>query len=109
MSHEEDRLIPDWDRYLRSWEAEFLDSARIWSEYSMKRKEASAQNRRLTLEDLEDSWDHGIPVSTCCSRKMDTLWRTTVVDVCALTETVPAGKTVRPENLWLLSEVLTRI
>lgn len=27
----------------------------------MKRKEANAQNRRLTLEDLEDSWDRGIP------------------------------------------------
>ena len=38
-----------------------MDSARVWSEYSMKRKEANAQNRRLTLEDLEDSWDRGIP------------------------------------------------
>ena len=27
----------------------------------MNRKEATAQNRRLTLEDLEDSWDRGIP------------------------------------------------
>jgi len=27
----------------------------------MKRKEANAQNRRLILEDLEDSWDRGIP------------------------------------------------
>ena len=27
----------------------------------MKRKEANAQNRRLTLEDLEDSWNRGIP------------------------------------------------
>lgn len=44
-----------------SWEAEFLDSARVWSEYALKRKEANAQNRRLTLEDLEDSWDRGIP------------------------------------------------
>lgn len=43
------------------WESEFLDSARVWSEYALKRKEANAQNRRLTLEDLEDSWDRGIP------------------------------------------------
>ncbi|KAF8188311.1 U5-snRNA binding site 2 of PrP8-domain-containing protein [Mycena galopus ATCC 62051] len=61
MSHEEDQLIPNLYRYLQPWEAEFLDSARVWSEYSMKRKEANAQNKRLTLEDLEDSWDHGIP------------------------------------------------
>src|ERR1700689_2010085 len=61
MTHEEDQLIPNLDRYLQPWEAEFLDSARVWSEYSMKRKEANAQSRRLTLEDLEDSWDRGIP------------------------------------------------
>jgi hypothetical protein len=33
----------------------------VWSEYNLKREEAKAQNRRLTLEDLEDSWDRGIP------------------------------------------------
>ena len=61
MSHEEDQLIPNLYRYLQPWEAEILDSARVWSEYSMKRKEANAQNRHLTLEDLEDSWGQGIP------------------------------------------------
>ena len=56
MMHDEDQLIPNLYRYLQPWEAEFLGSARVWSEYSesMKRKEANAQNRRLTLEDLED-------------------------------------------------------
>lgn len=53
---DDNQLIPNLFRYLQPWEAEFLDSARVWSEYSMKRKEAAAQNRRLTLEDLEDSW-----------------------------------------------------
>ena len=33
----------------------------MWAEYALKRQEALAQNRRLTLEDLEDSWDRGIP------------------------------------------------
>lgn len=33
----------------------------MWAEYALKRQEANAQNRRLTLEDLEDSWDRGIP------------------------------------------------
>ena len=60
MSHE-DQLIPNMYRYLQPWDAEFMDSARVWSEYSMKRKEANAQNRHFTLEDLEDSWDRGIP------------------------------------------------
>ena len=63
MMHEEDQLIPNLYRYLQPWEAEFLDSAHVWSEYLMKRKEANAQNHRFTLEDLEDSWDRarGIP------------------------------------------------
>ncbi|KAH8824952.1 NUC071 domain-containing protein [Flagelloscypha sp. PMI_526] len=74
MSHEEDQLIPNLYRYLQPWEAEFLDSARVWSEYSMKRKEAAAQNRRLTLEDLEDSWDRGIPrINTLFQKDRHTL------------------------------------
>ena len=74
MSHEEDQLIPNLYRYLQPWEAEFMDSARVWSEYSMKRKEANAQNRRLTLEDLEDSWDRGIPrINTLFQKDRHTL------------------------------------
>jgi pre-mRNA-processing factor 8 len=61
MTHEEDQLIPNLYRYIQPWEAEFTDSARVWQEYAQKRKEAAAQNRRLTLEDLEDSWDRGLP------------------------------------------------
>eukprot|EP00923_Selenidium_pygospionis_P020244 GHVN01035076.1.p1 GENE.GHVN01035076.1~~GHVN01035076.1.p1 ORF type:complete len:2490 (+),score=338.39 GHVN01035076.1:119-7588(+) len=61
MSHEEDQLIPNLYRYIQTWESEFLDSQRVWAEYALKRDEANSQNRRLTLEDLEDSWDRGIP------------------------------------------------
>jgi len=61
MSHEEDQLIPNLYRYIQSWESEFIDSQRVWAEYFLKREEAQAQNRRLTLDDLEESWDHGIP------------------------------------------------
>ncbi|KAG0196686.1 Pre-mRNA-processing-splicing factor 8 [Mortierella sp. GBA30] len=61
MTHEQDQLIPNLFRYLQPWESEFIDSQRVWSEYALKRQEANAQNRRLTLEDLEDSWDRGIP------------------------------------------------
>lgn len=48
-------------RYIQPWESEFTDSERVWSEYALKKEEAKAQSRRLTLEDLEDSWDRGIP------------------------------------------------
>ena len=44
MTHEEDQLIPNFYHYLQPQEAEFLDSACVWSEYSMKRKEANTQN-----------------------------------------------------------------
>ncbi|KAG6421487.1 hypothetical protein SASPL_118040 [Salvia splendens] len=60
MSHEEDQLIPNLYRYIQPWESEFIDSLRVWAEYALKRQEPQAQNRRLTLEDLEDSWDRGI-------------------------------------------------
>ncbi|KAF9160173.1 Pre-mRNA-processing-splicing factor 8 [Actinomortierella ambigua] len=74
MSHEQDQLIPNLFRYLQPWESEFIDSQRVWSEYALKRQEANAQNRRLTLEDLEDSWDRGIPrINTLFQKDRHTL------------------------------------
>jgi pre-mRNA-processing factor 8 len=74
MSHEEEQLIPNLYRYIQPWEAEFNDSQRVWAEYALKRQEAQAQNRRLTLEDLEDSWDRGIPrINTLFQKDRHTL------------------------------------
>lgn len=74
MSHDEDQLIPNLYRYIQSWESEFVDSQRVWAEYALKRQEANAQNRRLTLEDLEDSWDRGIPrINTLFQKDRHTL------------------------------------
>ncbi|EEA07181.1 Mov34/MPN/PAD-1 family protein [Cryptosporidium muris RN66] len=74
MSHEEDQLIPNLYRYIQTWESEFVDSQRIWSEYSLKRQQAQLQNKRLTLEDLEDSWDKGIPrINTLFQKDRHTL------------------------------------
>ncbi|SAM00116.1 hypothetical protein [Absidia glauca] len=74
MSHDEDQLIPNLYRYIQSWESEFIDSQRVWAEYALKRQEANAQNRRLTLEDLEDSWDRGIPrINTLFQKDRHTL------------------------------------
>ncbi|KAH7853996.1 hypothetical protein Vadar_008942 [Vaccinium darrowii] len=57
MSHEEDQLIPNLYHYIQPWESEFIDSERVGAEYALKSQEAESQNRQLTLEDLEDSWD----------------------------------------------------
>ena len=74
MTHDEDQLIPNLFRYIQPWEAEFVDSQRVWAEYALKRQEAQAQNRRLTLEDLEDSWDRGIPrINTLFQKDRHTL------------------------------------
>lgn len=61
-------------RYFKPWEAEFIDSQRVWAEYALKRQEANAQSRRLTLEDLDDSWDRGIPrINTLFQKDRHTL------------------------------------
>ena len=74
MSHDEDQLIPNIFRYLTSWESEFIDSQRVWAEYAMKRQEAAQQNKRLSLEDLEDSWDRGLPrINTLFQKDRHTL------------------------------------
>ncbi|TID19690.1 pre-mRNA processing splicing factor 8 [Venturia nashicola] len=74
MTHEEESLIPNIFRYIIPWESEFIDSQRVWTEYSQKRLEAQQQNRRLTLEDLEDSWDRGLPrINTLFQKDRSTL------------------------------------
>jgi pre-mRNA-processing factor 8 len=74
MSSQEDQLVPNLMRYIQPWEAEFRDSKRVWAEYAVKRAEARQHNRRLTLEDLEDAWDRGIPrVNSLFSRDRQTL------------------------------------
>lgn len=74
MSHDEDQSIPTIFRYIPTWENEFLDSQRVWSEYATKRLEAMQQNRRLAFEELESAWDRGIPrISTLFQRDRHTL------------------------------------
>jgi pre-mRNA-processing factor 8 len=74
MSSDQETLIPNIFRYIIPWESEFIDSQRVWTEYSQKRLEANQQNRRLTLEDLEDSWDRGLPrINTLFQKDRSTL------------------------------------
>ncbi|GEQ71386.1 hypothetical protein JCM33374_g5069 [Metschnikowia sp. JCM 33374] len=74
MTHQEARMIPTVFRYITTWENEFLDSQRVWAEYTIKRQEAAEQNRRLTFEDMEASWDRGLPrISTLFQKDRQTL------------------------------------
>ncbi|KNC53021.1 pre-mRNA-processing-splicing factor 8 [Thecamonas trahens ATCC 50062] len=73
-SNPDERRIPNLYRYIQPWESEIRDSVRVWAEYALKRADAIAQNRRITLEDLEDSWDRGIPrINTLFQRDRHTL------------------------------------
>ena len=40
MTHDEGGLIPNLYRYIQPWEAEFVDSQRVWAAYALKRQEA---------------------------------------------------------------------
>ncbi|ODV88975.1 hypothetical protein CANCADRAFT_65636 [Tortispora caseinolytica NRRL Y-17796] len=74
MSHEENNSIPNLFRYITPWDAEFSESKRIWADYAMKRREAMEENRRLTMDDLSDSWDRGVPrINTLFQKDRQTL------------------------------------
>lgn len=74
MTHQDEKIIPTIFRYITTWENEFLDSQRVWAEYATKRQEAIQQNRRLGFEELEGSWDRGIPrISTLFQKDRHTL------------------------------------
>ena len=74
MSHEEDQLIPNLFRYISPWLAEIESSQAVWAEYAMKKAEANARNRRLTFEDLSDSWELGLPrINTLFQKDRHTL------------------------------------
>lgn len=74
MTHDDERLIPTIFRYITTWENEFLDSQRVWSEFSMKREESEHLKKKLTFEDLEEVWDRGLPrISTLFQKDRQTL------------------------------------
>ena len=74
MSHEEDQLIPNLSRYITPWLSEIESSQEAWAEYTSKKAEANAINRRLTYEDLSESWDRGLPrISTLFQKDRHTL------------------------------------
>lgn len=98
MTHDEETLIPNIFRYIIPWEAEFIDSQRVWTEYSQKRMEANQQNRRLTLEDLEDSWDRGLP------RKSLPNWDRSAMSVSRQVSHTMAGGLPLPQPVHVLTK-----
>lgn len=45
-----------------------------WTEYALKRQEALLQNRRITINELEDCWEKGIPrINTLFQKDRSTL------------------------------------
>eukprot|EP00835_Amoeboradix_gromovi_P001880 NODE_96_length_21330_cov_0.419858.p1 type:complete len:2207 gc:universal NODE_96_length_21330_cov_0.419858:801-7421(+) len=54
-------VIPNIFRYITPWYNEITDSTRVWTEYAVKRQDAKLQNRRITLDELQDLFNRGIP------------------------------------------------
>jgi len=61
LNNDSNQVIPNLYRYLYSWDSEFKESRFIWSEYSIKKKEAKEQKKKLTIKDIEIFWNKGIP------------------------------------------------
>nr|BAS01665.1 splicing factor PRP8 [Lotharella vacuolata] len=61
LNNDSRQIIPNLYRYLYSWDSEFKESRFIWSEYSIKKKEAKEQKKKLTIKDIEIFWNKGIP------------------------------------------------
>eukprot|EP00834_Sanchytrium_tribonematis_P005171 NODE_296_length_10502_cov_0.638374.p1 type:complete len:2225 gc:universal NODE_296_length_10502_cov_0.638374:3591-10265(+) len=69
-----EHVIPNLFRYVPSWQSEIIDSKRVWTEYAEKRNEALQQNRRLTLDELQDCFDRGLPrINTLFQKDRHTL------------------------------------
>jgi len=56
-----DLHIPNIYRYITPWEIEFAQSVLVWLEYKLKKKTALEKKRKITIEDLENYWNKGIP------------------------------------------------
>eukprot|EP00760_Papus_ankaliazontas_P008488 PhM_4_TR13843/c0_g1_i1/m.79014/K12856/PRPF8, PRP8; pre-mRNA-processing factor 8 len=61
MTHDSDVEIPNILRYVNMWQDEMRESIRAWHEYAALREEAVQQNRRISMEDLAEIIDLGVP------------------------------------------------
>nr|UXY87508.1 splicing factor Prp8 [Cryptomonas sp.] len=53
--------IPCLTSYILDWKSEFIQSYKIWTEYLSRKFHNKMCGRRLSLEDLKDLWNKGIP------------------------------------------------
>ncbi|CAA7056917.1 unnamed protein product [Microthlaspi erraticum] len=73
-SQQKKQLIPSLYRYINPWKREFVDSQQVWEDIALQRHEAKAQHKHLSLVDLEDSWDRGVPrINTLFQKDRHTL------------------------------------
>jgi pre-mRNA-processing factor 8 len=75
LTHEEGSgVIPNVSRYFLPWAAEIESSARVWADYKARLAAAEASGSKLGHDDLEDSWDCGLPrIATLFQRDRHTL------------------------------------
>ncbi len=68
------KTVPNLFWYITSWESEIKDSSRVWFEYVNKKQKLTENGEKLTIEDIEELWDFGIPwISTLFQKDWLTL------------------------------------
>ncbi|EPY24536.1 pre-mRNA-processing factor 8 [Strigomonas culicis] len=61
LLNSENTPIPNILQYYTPWETEIKESERAWSEFRAREREAKATGGRVSLDDIEDIIDKGIP------------------------------------------------
>ncbi|CCW68908.1 unnamed protein product [Phytomonas sp. Hart1] len=61
LTNDENIPIPNILQYYTPWETEFRESERAWLEFRSREREAKAAGGRVSLDDIEDIIDKGVP------------------------------------------------
>lgn len=61
LTNEEGIPIPNVLQYYTPWETEIKESERAWMDFRAREREAKARGGRVSLDDIEDIIDKGIP------------------------------------------------
>lgn len=61
LTNEENIPIPNILQYFTPWETEFRESEKAWVDFRTREREAKARGGRVSLDDIEDIIDKGVP------------------------------------------------
>ena len=101
LSHDVGVEIPNVLRYITPWQEEMNESARVWREYRLKSEDATRNNRRIVLEDINEMRGLGVPrIATAFQADKQTLlydvgWR--------VRQEFKVHNVQRPQPFWYMN------